>query len=811
MSHSLFAISNAQKRLADMLPFTELLGDGVTISTKYGSLIQALRVTGKNYSGLSGDDLEDLFFKRKAFFESLGDDVAISIYCLRKKLHLEKEHVELGNKYAQEIHKKRLKSFKNTYKTDIILTVELKTNSAFASNIALGSKGFSEERFHLQQKQQELSTKVDEIIRLLDSYEAERIGTKEHYGEDILSFWSYLINLGAEFAPPQQSQYLGRLLSLSDIHFNAPKGIISGESSEGQRFAAALSINAYPHETHGNLLDILMQVRHAFSIIQHIQPESNESSKAKLSNMMASMESVMNVPFAAGFLGSRYNELDDLGNKVESGDLSLIHHTLSIIVYGKNEKELEDGIQKIKSTLMQSGVSLIRERLNLESTYWAQFPDLHELGAARQFMVTSENVADFITFGGSYEGLTECAFGKQPVAYFKTKENTQFAFTFHATTHEQAPGHTMIIGPTGSGKSVLAMHLIQSCLKYNDDTYGAPFKALIFDSARGVKIPTEAFGGDYINATKAENIPLNPMKLPDQPTHRLFLQNWLAMLIGYSGDISPKDQEIIARAVHENYELPESERSLHALRALFMERTRGDDISFYDRIKKWLPQEDDPTKFPNLNAAFFNSNRNALDFSARLIGFDMAEALRNKDLLPPLSSFIFHSFTEFINENPSPHICFIDEMAQYLENDIFAPFILKLVREARKRNGVFFGAVQEPSVLIHSPHGQAIAENLTTFIVLKNSRARAEEYDALGFTDREIEWIKTPSADREVMVKRHGGESIILNADLSGLDELIYLYSGKLDDVTKAAYIKANHPEDWVERFIAWKTGDTLS
>ena len=606
MLHNLNQLSKSQKRLAEMLPFTELLDDGATVCTKNGSLVQALKVTGKNYSGLSGDEIEDLFFKRKSFFESLNNEIAISIYSLRKKLDLEKEKITLTSPWAKKIYNKRLKAFNNTYKTELVIVVELKTKSAFSSNIAVGSHDFEEERIYLNQKQKQLTNKVNEIIRLLDSYDATPITIEKHYGEDIFSFWSYLVNLGVSFPNPHQNKYLGRLLSLSDINFKSKNGLIESTSTEGKRYSAILSINAYPHDTHSNLLDILMQVRHSFTVTQHLFPQSNEVSKSKLSDMMSSMESVMNVPLAAGFLSSRHSELDDLGNSIESGEFTLLGHIFSIIVYGNSEKDLETGIQKIKSALVQSGVSLIRERLNLESAFWAQFPDLHELGAARSYMITSENVADFINFGSSYEGLTECAFGNQPTAYFKTKENTQFAFTFHATSHEQAPGHTMLIGPTGSGKSVLAMHLIQSCLKYNDNNFGSPFKTLIFDSSRGVKIPTEAFDGDYINATRAENIPLNPLKLPDSPTHRMFLQMWLSILVSTEGDLSAKDEEIIARAVNENYELPENERCLNALRSLFMERTDKDDVSFYDRIQKWLPLEDNPNKFPNLNAAFFN-------------------------------------------------------------------------------------------------------------------------------------------------------------------------------------------------------------
>lgn len=797
--------SQSRLRIAEKFPLTQVLNDQKTILTNRGSLTQVIKVEGKNYSGISEDELAGFFDKRKAFFDNLGQNVSVTIYALRKRVSVEQDLVDLGNDYANAVNRLRYDDFKIIYRTELYLAVRLAMPNGLTDKLGLGSRGGSLEWEKIHLKRVELESKVSEISKLLESYSPKPLLHQPHYSYNLLDFWSYLINAGKSFPVPPHSQFLGRTIGLTDLEFRQGDGVIKAYDLDGERCAAILGINIYPQETYSAMLDMLMQIRHPFTIMQQVIPQDQEETKVGIQKKINSMQSIAETPIVGStFLGLRMGELAEMGNLVEAGDIRIIQHTLSVIVYGASEEDLAEGIRKIRSTLAPHGLSLIVEKMHMENAFWAQFPDNEPLNEPRRYQVTTHNVSDFITFATSYEGLDRCAFGNHGVALFKTREDTQFSFTFHAAPGEQAPGHTILIGPTGGGKSVLAMNLLMNCLKFQDETFGHPLRMLVFDSGQGLKIPVRAFGGEYIDAGNPDNLPMNPLMLEDTQNNRMFLNEWIAMLAGGMESLNEDDKNLINKAVEEVMGLPRAERGLGATRSVLLERGRNDDQTLYNRIKRWMVSEQ-TGRGESLFADFFNGSTDALKFDKRMVAFDMAFSLKNKDILAPLSAYIFHAFNSTVDQASGPHVFFVDEMQQYLQNDIFAPFILKVVREARKRNGVFFGAVQEPGVLIHNKNGQAIAENLVTFIVMKNSRARAEEYQTLGFTDREIDWIKTPTSGYEVLVKRAGGESVIINTDLKSLGTHLHLFSGKLDDVIRAQQLYDAGPETWVEKFLASK------
>lgn len=797
--------SQGRLMIADKFPLSQVLNDKKTVLTNRGSLTQVIKVEGKNYSGISEEELAGFFDKRKAFFDNLSQNVSVTIYALRKRVSVAQDMVDLGNDYANEVCRLRYEDFKIIYRTELYLAVKLAMPSGLTGKLGMSSRGATLEWEKIHLKRVELESKVSEISKLLESYSPKTLIHQPHYSFNLLDFWSYLINAGKSFPVPAHSQFLGRTIGLTDLEFNQKDGVIKAYDLDGERCAAILGINIYPQETYSAMLDMLMQIRHPFTIMQQVIPQDQEAVKVGIQKKINSMQSIAEAPLVGStFMGLRMGELSEMGNLVEAGDIRIIQHTLSIIVYGSSEEDLAEGIRKIRSALAPHGLSLIIEKMHMENAFWAQFPDNEPLNEPRRYEVTTHNVSDFVTFATSYEGLDRCAFGNHGVSLFKTREDTQFSFTFHAAPGEQAPGHTMLIGPTGGGKSVLAMSLLMNCLKFQDESFGQPLRMLVFDSGQGLRIPVKAFGGEYMDMQNPESLPMNPMMMEDTAGNRMFLNEWIAMLAGGLDTLNEDEKNLINKAIEEVLSLPRGERSLGATRSVLLERGRNDTQTLYNRVKRWMPSEQDG-KFDMLYAAFFNGTTDALKFDKRMVAFDMAVHLKNKDVLAPLAAYIFHGFNNTINQASGPHIFFVDEMQQYLQNDIFAPFILKVVREARKRNGVFFGAVQEPSILIHNKNGQAIAENLVTFIVMKNSRARAEEYQTLGFTDREIDWIKTPTAGYEVLVKRAGGESVIINTDLRSLGVHLNLFSGKLDDVMRAEQFYKADNTTWVERYLGSK------
>lgn len=71
----------------------------------------------------------------------------------------------------------------------------------------------------------------------------------------------------------------------------------------------------------------------------------------------------------------------------------------------------------------------------------------------------------------------------------------------------KAPANTMIIGMTGSGKTVLELFLLTMSLKYKPTV-------VFFDKDRGAEIAIRALGGNYRCLKRGQPTGFNPLLNP---------------------------------------------------------------------------------------------------------------------------------------------------------------------------------------------------------------------------------------------------------------------------------------------------------
>ena len=83
-----------------------------------------------------------------------------------------------------------------------------------------------------------------------------------------------------------------------------------------------------------------------------------------------------------------------------------------------------------------------------------------------------------------------------------------------------------------------------------------------------------------------------------------------------------------------------------------------------------------------------------------------------------------------------------------------------------------------------------------------NFREKFEALNHVRLTDSEFAWIKTANPEREVMLKRRGGQSVILNIDLENLGEYLNVFSSNIKDVRKFELSQKDNKEDFVNQYL---------
>lgn len=793
--------------MADTLPLSQAMPDRRTILTKTFNPVQVIYVRGVNFSGLTREEMHEFIEARYRVFSNLTSEYRVSVYYQRKKIKESSEKEFYPNKYIGDIAASQQELVKNSFRTDIFISVTRDSQKALS--------GADERSVHdiMQGEIAKLNQKTSEICGMLNKYDAHVLHSDYSTDVSLMDFWGYMVNSGESIIAPKQQMHLNRILTLSDIEINEREGLITFISERGIRYGSILRINAYPEQTFNELLDTLAQVRHQFTIYQYIEMQNSDKIKFEVSKRANQLKSMTDNNFGralnlGSIFGPAMEQYDEVLTELGAGEIQLARHNFNILVYGDTQEELQAGIGRIKAALIQNGISTIIERDNLVNTFWAQFPDMERLNSPRAFTVTNKDVVNFVTFSKTSEGYDKCSFGKHPSFTFLTPEKTAYNFIFHSSDKRAADGNTLLIGPTGGGKTTLAMALAMSCLKYRDENYGDPMRMLMFDSGQGLRVPVTAMNGEYININKPEAVKMNPFLLPKSDENRKFLIDWVVSLLGGRSKVDELEYNSIVKYVENMYAIHENKRNLSAAKDILqnIDYQNEPSLPLYERIKKWMP-DDDSGEAKGL-ASYFNDRDDALHFKKQIVAFNMKIALNDEDLLSPLAMHIFHSFTQVINNNPSPHIIFFDEMRKYLANDVVGEFIKNSVLEIRKRNGIFFGAIQSPSHLLDTEHGQTIKENIATMIFLPNPQAKWAEYEAMGLNDAEFDWVRENAGKRLALIKKAGGQSVIVNTDFSHFGAGLHLLSGDITDganMVKLSKQGLPYP-DIVEEFLKLKS-----
>ncbi len=785
-----YEAENKNLRLAERITPVSIFEDGRTVATKNSGLVQVIKFEGKDYSGLSSDEQDRLFVYRKTLFEIISNDVSLTFHYFRKKVAVENiEKYETENEFAKKITDIWNQNFKDTYRTEMYLVVRVPIENDLGLKIKNPAKFVStsleREKIKINKAKEYLDSQVGKIEEILKQYDPTVLEYTQDNKSELIPFFDYLINNDLSHTGKRlnfnANSNIGEMLSLSDVTFDKSQRLVTLHRGNKRKFCKVLAIKHHPLQTNEQIFDLLLRSKHQFNITQHILPIDREFNKLFIKKKIDQLETMAGM----GFMKNRFENLLEAGESIEEGTRNFHNHIVLIHVFSNNLEKLNKSVSDIEGILNYSGITLIEEGIALELAYWSNLPDYEKVNSARKAKISTENLSDFANLGNSLEGLNKCPFGDSPVTNFKTTQNTNYSFSFHKSVDKEALGHTMIVGGTGTGKTTLIAFLLMNCLKYPD------LRILCFDSLNGLKIPVTAFGGEYVDASSQKKLNLNPFLLPDNERNREFLKTFLEILTrGINGS---EEKDLINSIVRMNYEasLTQKEKSARNLSIVSTvcgipkKNKNGENITA--RIADWLPET--KSRYGDI----FNADKNSLSFEKRIVGFDMVDVLSKPEILTPLSSYIFHSFDEYIRSNPSPHICFIDEMATYIQNETFSDFINKSAQEWRKRRGIIIGAIQNLSSLVESKHGKKIIANLATYILFPDVSANKEHYmGELGLNDSEFNWIKHPNPLRQVMLKRRGGESVILDVSLASLGEYLKLFSSGHEYVKKLSELEAS-------------------
>src|SRR5690349_8441835 len=156
-------------------------------------------------------------------------------------------------------------------------------------------------------------------------------------------------------------------------------------------------------------------------------------------------------------------------------------------------------------------------------------------------------------------------FGAPPLLYGKTEGSTPFRFSIHVGD----VGHTLVVGPTGAGKSVLLALMALQFRRYPQA------QVFAFDFGGSIRAAAIAMGGDWhdlgggLTEDSADSVALQPLSRIDEPAERAWAADWIGtILTRETVAVTPEVKELIWTALSSLASAPIGERTMTGLSVL---------------------------------------------------------------------------------------------------------------------------------------------------------------------------------------------------------------------------------------------------
>ena len=632
-----------------------------------------------------------------------------------------------------------------------------------------------------------LKAAISGLVASLSEYGAAILGDYDPTGggdrsnSEMLELLSALYN--GEMRPvrrPAPDTDIGHMLPYRRASFGLDAMELRGSGKPD--FAAMLGLKDYPEATSPGLLDPMLRLPFEMIVTESYAPNERTTARERIDLALRRSRSVDED--AAAERADMLNARDALGN----GAVGFGDHHLTVLVRERSLDRLDDASAAVTAALADTGAIAVREDINLEPSFWAQFPG-NEDYIVRRALISSANMAGFGSFHGFALGSAEGNHWGDAVTLLETTSATPFFFNFHASGGGGGDlGNFSVIGPSGSGKTVVMNFLAAQAQKFKPRT-------ILFDKDRGAELFIRGIGGRYDRINPGEPTGFNPLALPDTPSNRAFLRDWLGVLLNAEG---PEEYAAIASAVEATYANDAGLRRLRHFRELLAGARRPQPGDLADRLGAWIGGNHGADTGGE-HAWLFDNERDALDLETRVLGFDMTQLLENPRLRTPTMMYLFHRIEERLDGEPT--MILIDEGWKALDDEVFAARIRDWLKTLRKRNALVGFATQSARDALDSRISTALVEQTATMVFMPNSRARAEDYcDGFGLTEHELDLIRSLPAHSRCFLVRQPDASVVVRLDLSGAPEVLTILSGREASVRRLDLIRAavgDEPSAW--------------
>jgi type IV secretion system protein VirB4 len=474
------------------------------------------------------------------------------------------------------------------------------------------------------------------------------------------------------------------------------------------------------------------------------------------------------------------SNVDDLSEVIRQLDKKAQgEYSLRLLLAARSAEQLRDTIPAVHRIFVDARAQVMEETLGNLSAFYAMFPGNHKFNVFPLWLAEDHHARLSSVFAPHIGHPHSEDLDSEYLNIFETRTRTPF----FQDVYVDGVRVMLIIGPTGTGKSVHGNQLIALEQKYGGFTY-------IFDIGGNYESVVELYGG-RVDRVGKDGPRVNPFALEPTESNIKFLYSFVKLLLANGGaELEPEDDDVIHKAVQDMYLLDAENRRLSNL---FLPKK-------LDRyLSKWVGK--------GIYNAVFDNVEDSLSLS-RLQCFDF-QGVNNEqyaDLIEPLMVWLLRRINDVLY-NPAnlgvPKHILIEEIFSSMKNKQLLEGALASIKTVRKNLGGVTMIGQSADDL--GANADSIVNSCTSFLFLKDATFNRKRYAELFKMNEQQIALFENLQDREGLYMRRDGLTKIVTLNLDSRSYATFSTKPK-DRVRRSKLIAKYGLAEGIARFAQGET-----
>jgi type IV secretion system protein VirB4 len=737
-------------RLADFLPWAALVGDGVVLN-KDGSFQRTARFRGPDLDSAVPAELVAVAGRLNNAFRRLGSGWAIFVEAQRHGVgaYPASRFPDPASALVDAERKADFEEETTHFESSYFLTFTYLPPAEDAARAETWLyEGKAERGVDPHEILRTFIDRTDRVLQLIETFMPECFWLDDT--ETLTYLHSCISTKRHRVGVPETPMHLDALL--------ADQPLTGGlEPRLGNAHLRVLTIVGFPSATTPGLLDELNQLAFPYRwSTRAILLDKTDAARlltrirrqwfAKRKSIAAILKEVMTNE-ASALVDT------DAANKAADADLALqelgadyageAYVTATVTVWDSDARTASEKLRLVEKVIQGRDFTAMTETINAVDAWLGSLPG-HVYANVRQPPISTLNLAHMIPLSAVWAGPDRDEhLGAPPLLFGRTEGSTPFRMSLHVGD----VGHTLVVGPTGSGKSVLLALMALQFRRYQDS------QVFAFDFGGSIRAAALAMGGDWhdlgggLTEGSTDSVSLQPLAGIHHVPERAWAADWIVAILMREGvTITPDVKEHLWTALTSLASAPVIERTITGLAVLL----QAND----------LKQALRPFCVGGAYGRLLDAEHEHLG-EASVQAFE-TEGLIGTGAAPAVLAYLFHRIEDRLDGRPT--LLIIDEGWLALDDEGFAGQLREWLKTLRKKNASVVFATQSLADIDCSAIAPAIIESCPTRLLLPNERAIEPQITAIyrrfGLNDRQIEILARAMPRRDYYCQSRRGNRL---------------------------------------------------